>query len=216
MDLASSCEINDAVGQRLPRGPDLPHRPLPGQGDGAEPARAALRQHHVRAAVERAAHRPRADHRGRDGRPREGAPTSTTGPARCATWCRTTCCSCSRWWRWNRRRTSRPTRCATRRSRCCARCGRSAAGESVTGQYRGGAVQGQIGRRLRRGAGPRQRDRDVRRAQGPCRQLALEGRAVLLAHRQAAARAGDRDRRPVPPGAALDLRRARGPSPTAC
>ena len=36
-------------------------------------------------------------------------------PASCATWCRTTCSSCSRWWRWSRRRPSAPTTCATRR-----------------------------------------------------------------------------------------------------
>ena len=39
----------------------------------------------------------------------------TTRPARCATWCRTTCSSCWRWWRWSRRRISTPPRCATRR-----------------------------------------------------------------------------------------------------
>ena len=27
-------------------------------------------------------------------------------PARCATWCRTTCCNCCAWWRWSRRRRS--------------------------------------------------------------------------------------------------------------
>ena len=35
------------------RGADFPHRPLPRQGDGAEPAGAALRQHDLRAALER-------------------------------------------------------------------------------------------------------------------------------------------------------------------
>jgi hypothetical protein len=38
----------------------------------------------------------------------------TTAPARCATWCRTTCCSCCAWWRWSRRRRWRPMRCATK------------------------------------------------------------------------------------------------------
>ena len=50
------------------REPDLPHRPLPGQGDGAEPVGAALRQQHLRAALEPEVHRPRADHRRRGGR----------------------------------------------------------------------------------------------------------------------------------------------------
>ena len=31
------------------------------------------------------------------------AAASTTRPARCATWCRTICSSCCRWWRWSRR-----------------------------------------------------------------------------------------------------------------
>ena len=56
--------------RRFRRTPDLPHRPLPRQGDGAEPDGAALRQHALRAAVELGAYRPRADHRGRDGRAR--------------------------------------------------------------------------------------------------------------------------------------------------
>ena len=51
-------------------------------------------------------------------------PASTTAPARCATWCRTTCCSCCASSRWSRRSRSTRTRCATRSSRCCARCGR--------------------------------------------------------------------------------------------
>ena len=76
------------------RGADLPHRPLPGQGDGAEPARAALRQRDLRAAVDRGRDRPRADHGGRDGRRGRPRRATTTTPGRCATWCRTTCCSC--------------------------------------------------------------------------------------------------------------------------
>jgi glucose-6-phosphate 1-dehydrogenase len=68
-----------------------------------------------------APYRPRADHRGRDGRRRRPRRLLRHAPARCATWCRTTCCSCSAWWRWSRRPRSTPTRCATRSSRCCAR-----------------------------------------------------------------------------------------------
>ena len=51
-DLASAAADQRRRGQRLRRAADLPHRPLPRQGDGAEPARAALRQRAVRAAVE--------------------------------------------------------------------------------------------------------------------------------------------------------------------
>ena len=43
-DLASARALNDVVGDDLPRKPDLPHRPLSRQGDGAEPDGAALRQ----------------------------------------------------------------------------------------------------------------------------------------------------------------------------
>ena len=47
-------------------------------------------------------HRPRADHGGRDRRRRGPRPATTTSPARCATWCRTTCCSCCASSRWSR------------------------------------------------------------------------------------------------------------------
>jgi glucose-6-phosphate 1-dehydrogenase len=51
-DLASSRSINDAVAAAFPRGADVPDRPLPRQGNGPEPAGAALRQPAVRAGVE--------------------------------------------------------------------------------------------------------------------------------------------------------------------
>ena len=57
----------------LPRGPGLPHRPLPRQGAGAEPALHPLRQHVPRADLEPQLRRQRADHDGRGlrrGRPR--------------------------------------------------------------------------------------------------------------------------------------------------
>ena len=50
----------------LARGPGLPDRPLPRQGDGAEPDGDAVRQLDLRAALEPQVHRPRADHRQRD------------------------------------------------------------------------------------------------------------------------------------------------------
>ena len=56
--------------RRLPRGLGVPHRPLPRQGDGAEHPGDALRQPAVRADLERALRRPRADHDGRGHRPR--------------------------------------------------------------------------------------------------------------------------------------------------
>ena len=88
------CAIIETCREGVHRGPDLPHRPLPGQGDGAEPDGAALRQHDLRAAVDRRRDRPRADHGGRNGR--AGGPRRLLRQIRraCATWCRTTCCSC--------------------------------------------------------------------------------------------------------------------------
>jgi hypothetical protein len=46
----------------------------------------------------------RADHRGRDRFGVEGRGATTTTTARCATWCRTTCCNCSAWSPWSRQR----------------------------------------------------------------------------------------------------------------
>ena len=48
----------------------VPHRPLPGQGDGAEPAGVAFRQPALRAGLERQLRRPRSDHDGRGHRDR--------------------------------------------------------------------------------------------------------------------------------------------------
>ena len=114
-DLASAQRDQRRGRRGLRRSADLPHRPLPRQGDGAEPDGAALRQRPLRAAVEP----PHIDHvqitvaeTRRRRRPRAA---TTTARARCATWCRTTCCSCSAWSRWSRRPRSTPTRCATRR-----------------------------------------------------------------------------------------------------
>ena len=59
-------QINDEVGKRFRRSADLPHRPLPGQGDRAEPAGAALRQFLFEPLWNARPYRPRADHRRRD------------------------------------------------------------------------------------------------------------------------------------------------------
>ena len=56
--------------RRLPAGVGVPHRPLPRQGDGPEHPGAALREHDVRADLERQLRRPRADHDGRGHRHR--------------------------------------------------------------------------------------------------------------------------------------------------
>ena len=65
-DLASAEALNAHAARVLPRAGDLPHRPLPGQGAGAEPALLPLRQLLPRADLEPQLRRPRADHHGRD------------------------------------------------------------------------------------------------------------------------------------------------------
>ena len=97
------------------RGRDLPHRPLPRQGAGAEPALLPLRQLDHRAALEPRPRRERADHHGRAVRrrgprpavrgTRRGARRGAEPPAR----------RCWRSWRWSRRSARAPRRCATRR-----------------------------------------------------------------------------------------------------
>src|SRR3954452_17966941 len=60
--------------ERLRGAPGLPHRPLPGQGDGPERPGVPLRKRPLRAALEPQLHRPRPDHRGgghRHRQPRE-------------------------------------------------------------------------------------------------------------------------------------------------
>ena len=70
----------------LRRGPDLPHRPLPRQGGGAEHPRLPLRQRPLRADLEPQLHRPRADRRARDPRPRGPHRVLRVAPAPTATW----------------------------------------------------------------------------------------------------------------------------------
>ena len=57
--------------ERVRREPGLPHRPLPGQGDGPERPGVPLRQRALRAALEPQLHRPRPDHGGRGPRHRQ-------------------------------------------------------------------------------------------------------------------------------------------------
>ena len=77
------------------RAPDLPHRSLSRQGDGAEHPGRPLRQRHRSSRSGTAT----ISTTSRSPSPKPSASSSvassTTRPARCATWCRTTCSSCS-------------------------------------------------------------------------------------------------------------------------
>ncbi len=96
-DLPSARELNRQIlGVLRGRARSIRIDHYPRQGDGAEHHGVPLRQRHLRADLEPRPHRPRADHRGRDGRRRAARQASTTRPARCATWCRTTSSSSSR------------------------------------------------------------------------------------------------------------------------
>ena len=139
-DLKSARELNDTRPRGVPRGPDLPHRPLPRQGSGAQHAHAAVRQRLPRAGVEPRAHRPRADRRARDALDRHARRVLRGRPAPTATWSSRTCCRCSRSWRWSRRRRSSRARSSTRSSRCSARCCRSTPATSCSGSTRATAT----------------------------------------------------------------------------
>ena len=130
----------------------------------------------------------------------------------CATWSRTTCCSSSAWSRWSRRLRSKPTRCAMRKLKVLKSLRpideSNVSTLTVRGQYRAGFADGgpvPVPAGHRQGA---ERHGDLRRAEARRRQLALGRRAVLSAHRQAAAAAllGNRGR--LPARAARDIRDA--------
>ncbi len=69
-DLPSAIELNRTLLAHWRRIADLPDRPLPRQGDGAEPPRLPLLQRHLRAALEQEPRRPHPVHGRRDGRRR--------------------------------------------------------------------------------------------------------------------------------------------------
>ena len=100
---------------RLPRAADLPHRPLPRQGDDAEHPRLPARERHLRAALEPPLRRPRADHGGRVASESRTAGSSTRKRASSATSSRTTFSSSSASSRWSRPSPSTRTPCATKR-----------------------------------------------------------------------------------------------------
>ena len=194
-DLESARALNAGRARRVRRAAGLPHRPLPGQRDGAEHPRLSLRQRHLRADLEPALHRSRADHRRRDaGRRapgrllRRGRRAARHDPEPPAAAPRADGHGAAG-------RLRAPTPCATRRSRCCTPCGPSRWSASTSSPCAAstsqGTIDGEVGARLPAGGAGRARlhDRDLRRREVPDRQLALAGRALLRAHRQAPAEA---------------------------
>jgi hypothetical protein len=204
----------------LRRGPDLPHRPLPGEGDGPERLGPALRQRHLRADLEPALRRPRPDHRGRvDRRRAPGRLLRGRGGAA------------------RHRAEPRPASAVAhahgaarhhRRAGHPRREGQGAAGRrhpvGRRGDERRGA--GPVRRRLGRGRGggrvpagggrrPSEPDRDVRGHAGAHRQLAVGGRAVLRQDGQAIAQAVHRGGHGVPRRAPPPLRPQGDPGPRA-
>ena len=141
-DLATAPRAQRVIGERLRRAAGLPHRPLPGQGDRAEPAGAALRQRHLRAGLEPALRRPRADHRRRDAGRRAPRPVLRGGrrAARHDPAAPHAAVLAGRHGAAGGLRRRRA--CATRSSRCCAPCGPSRATGSTQFAVRGQYVAG--------------------------------------------------------------------------
>ena len=69
-DLRPAVALNAELHEVFARGADLPDRPLPRQGGGPEHPGVPVRQRPLRADLEPQLHRPRADRRPRDARPR--------------------------------------------------------------------------------------------------------------------------------------------------
>ena len=160
-------QLNDAGARGLRRAPDLPHRPLPGQGDGPEHPRVPLRERHLRAGLEPQLHRPRADHRGRVDRRRGPRPLLRGGRRAARHRAEPPAAGAVASWRWSRPRRSTPRRCATRRCKVLARrAGRMRrTSDVVRGQYAAGYDRRRAGARAtaRRRASRPTRDRDLRR-----------------------------------------------------
>ena len=207
---------------RLPRVAGLPHRSLPGQGDGPERDGVPVRELHVRAGLEPQLHRPHPDHRGRGHRHRDArrllrpggraarpgaephAPAADPGLHGAA--------GELRGQQGPRREGQGPAGDHAAHARGGAARHRARAVHRGHGGQRGG-------RRLHGGAGRPGglAHRDLRRAQARGPQLALGGRADLPAHRQAPHAQGDRDRGPAQAGPAprVPVARARSAcSPT--
>ena len=189
--------------QRLRRAADLPHRPLPGQGAGAEPAGAALRQRPVGAAVEphlgaqRADHHRRAAGRGNARRllrpHRRAARHGAEPPAAAAVHRGDGAAHFDPPGRGSRRKAEGPARAEpfTPGRRRDAHRPRPVPRGHDQRPARAGLPRGN-------GHPARQRHRNLSSPSAPSSKLALVRRAVLPAHRQAHGRARGRDRGELP------------------
>ena len=139
--------------------PGLPHRPLPRQGDGAEPAGVPLRQLDLRAGVEPPSHRSRADHRGGDASASSIAAGYYEEAGVLRDMFQNHLLQLLALTAMEPPVTFRPTRCATRRSRCCAPSGRFTAAEMHATRCAGSTgrapIDGEAGAGLPAGAGRR-------------------------------------------------------------
>ena len=124
-DLESAIVAQRPGARDVRREPDLPDRPLPGQGGGAEHPGLPVRQRAVRADLEPQLHRPHPDRHPRDARAGPAGQLLRGRPAPTRTWSSPTCCRCWRSSRWSRRRRWSRARSARRRTRSSARCCRS-------------------------------------------------------------------------------------------
>ena len=219
-DLTSGARPQRRGHARLRGVAGLPHRPLPGQGHGPQPAGVPLRQRHLRAALEPALRRPCADHRGARTWASRAAASSTSRPG------------ASRDILQNHMLQLLSLVCmeppiafeadALRDEKvrvlraidpdwtesACAR-------DVVRGQYTAGWVADQKvpGYREEPEVAPDLDRGDVRGAPPRDPELALGGRAVLPAHRQAAAPPRHGDRGPVQAAAADAVPRSAASSP---
>ena len=94
--IGAGAERRGGLGVRRVAG--VPPRPLPRQGDGAEPPGAAVRQRHPRADLEPSLRRPRPDHRGRGSRDRPPRRLLRLGGRDSRRDPEPRSCSCSPWW----------------------------------------------------------------------------------------------------------------------
>ncbi len=202
-DLESARALNSDARGAFRRDPDLPHRPLSRQGDGAEPDGAPLRQRPLRAAVEQPVRGPHPDHRRRDGGRRR--------PRRLL-----------RQVRRHARHGAEPHDAAAvphRHGAALAVRARRGARREAEGhprprprpprRHRARPVRGPERNPLlpSRRREPREPHRELHRHEAPRLQLAMGRHAVLHPHRQAAARQGVGDRGRLQGRAAFDLRR---------